>query len=97
MSSEQPSTEEIKTSEEALEAKSPADQDQPAEAPLADKAGESEVASSATMEEPQAAVAPASAPTTENSGAENSGASTPVEAKTSPKRRSLRKQNAKYN
>ncbi|WP_299469588.1 S1 RNA-binding domain-containing protein [uncultured Gimesia sp.] len=68
MSSEQPSTEEIKTSEEALEAKSSADQ--AAEIPVTDEAGMNEVAPSAKMEEPQAAITPESAPATENSGEE---------------------------
>ncbi|MFH1302168.1 MAG: S1 RNA-binding domain-containing protein [Planctomycetota bacterium] len=68
MSSEQPSTEEIKTSEEALEAKSSADQ--AAEIPVTDEAGMNEVAPSAKMEEPQAAITPESAPSTENSGEE---------------------------
>ncbi|MCA9017758.1 MAG: S1 RNA-binding domain-containing protein, partial [Planctomycetaceae bacterium] len=54
MSSEQPSTEEIKTSEEALEASAPADQDQPAPNEAADAAGVNEAASSAPQEEPQA-------------------------------------------
>jgi len=68
MSSEQPSTEEIKTSEEALEAKSSADQ--AAEIPVTDEAGMNEVAPSAKMEEPQAVIASESAPATENSGEE---------------------------
>ncbi len=68
MSSEQPSTEEVKTSEEALEAKSSADQGQAAEKPVADEAGVNEVAPSAKQEEPQAATTPA----TETSGEEKS-------------------------
>tara|TARA_R110002111_G_scaffold262860_1_gene341919 strand:- start:28962 stop:30719 length:1758 start_codon:yes stop_codon:yes gene_type:complete len=66
MSSEQPSTEEVKTSEEALAAKSSADQGQAAEKPVADEAGVNEVAPSAKQEEPQAVIAPA----TETSGEE---------------------------
>lgn len=52
MSSERPSTEEVNTSEEALEAKSPADQDQPA-APQESDAGVNEATSSAPAETPQ--------------------------------------------
>lgn len=52
MSSERPSTEEVKTSEEALEAQSPADQDQPA-APEESAADVNEATSSAPTETPQ--------------------------------------------
>ncbi|MCA9005046.1 MAG: S1 RNA-binding domain-containing protein [Planctomycetaceae bacterium] len=53
MSSERPSTEEVNTSEEALEAKSPADQDQ-AETPQESDAGMNEATSSAPAGTPQA-------------------------------------------
>ncbi|HCO27709.1 MAG: 30S ribosomal protein S1 [Gimesia sp.] len=52
MSSERPSTEEVNTSEEALEAKSPADQEQP-ETPQESDAGVNEATSSAPAETPQ--------------------------------------------
>lgn len=58
MSSERPSTEEIKTSEEAAEAKSATDQDQSAENQVADEAGVKEAVSPPTMETPPAEAAP---------------------------------------
>ncbi|MDF1746578.1 MAG: S1 RNA-binding domain-containing protein [Gimesia sp.] len=58
MSSERPSTEEIKTSEEASEAKAATDQDQSAENQVADEAGVNEAVPPQTMEEPQAEAAP---------------------------------------
>lgn len=63
MSSEQPSTEEIKTSEAALEANAPTDQDQPAQKEAAEQSGVNEAASSAPREEPQAEAVSESAAT----------------------------------
>ncbi len=71
MSSEQPSTEEIKTSAEAANAESPADQNQTGENQAAGEADASEVVSSPTVEESQAKTTPEPAPVTEKSSAES--------------------------
>lgn len=62
MSSEQPPTEEIKTSTEGSEAEASTGQDQSAENQTASESGENDVVSSPMVEEPQADAAPESTP-----------------------------------
>ncbi|WP_339731559.1 S1 RNA-binding domain-containing protein [uncultured Gimesia sp.] len=72
MSSEQPSTEEIKTSEEAVEANAPTGQDLSAPNQAGEAAGVTEeAAASAPQEEPQAETVAESAPTAETGNEES--------------------------